>query len=126
MLSPKLTIAQLSERLKVIAEPNRLQIINLLMEGVQCNCELGEKLHMAPNLISHHLSVLRQAGLVKIQRDISDARWVYYSINEAALDELNATFAAFFKLERIQPRDPTCGPQPDTSGKIYIIDKDKL
>ena len=32
----------LAERLKVLAEPKRLLILHLLMEGVQCNCELGE------------------------------------------------------------------------------------
>lgn len=36
------------------------------MEGVQCNCELGDKQQMAPNLISHHLSKLRAVGLVNV------------------------------------------------------------
>ena len=72
------------------------------MEGVQCNCELGDHLQIAPNLISHHLSVLRQAGLVDMERDNLDARWVYYSINRAALDELNTAFGAFFDPVRIQ------------------------
>ena len=48
-------------------------IFHLLMEGVQCNCELGDGLQMAPNLISHHLRVLREAGLVDVERDIQDA-----------------------------------------------------
>ena len=102
---------QLARWLKVLAEPRRLQILNLLMEGVQCNCELGDHLDMAPNLISHHLSVLRQAGLVEVERDAVDARWVYYSIRREALDTLNASFGAFFNPARIQPRRPTCGPQ---------------
>lgn len=58
----------LTERLKVLAEPKRLLIFNLLMEGVQCNCELGDFLDMPPNLISHHLSKLRAAGLVDVQQ----------------------------------------------------------
>lgn len=111
VLSPPVNLQILSERLKVLAEPKRLLIFNLLMEGVQCNCELGESLQMAPNLISHHLSVLRQAGLVDVERDALDARWVYYSVNRAALDELNAAFGAFFDPTRIQPRRLTCGPQ---------------
>lgn len=103
--------AGLAERLKVLAEPKRLRILNLLMEGVQCNCELGDALEMAPNLISHHLSVLRQAGLVEVTRDAVDARWIYYAINRAALQELNAALGAFFDPARIQPRRPACGPQ---------------
>ncbi len=97
--------------LKVLAEPRRLQIFDLLMQGVQCNCELGEQLQLAPNLISHHLSVLRQAGLVDMERDQVDGRWVYYSVNLAALQALNATFGAFFHPARMQQRQPTCGPQ---------------
>jgi len=71
----------------------------------------GRCLADAPNLISHHLSVLRKAGLVDVERDAVDARWLYYSINLAALDELNDTFDAFFSPDRIKPRRPTCGPQ---------------
>lgn len=101
----------LADRLKVLAEPKRLLIFNLLMEGVQCNCELGDTLQMPPNLISHHLSKLRAVGLVDAERDTVDSRWVYYSVNRAALDELNSAFGAFFDPKRIQPRRPNCGPQ---------------
>jgi ArsR family transcriptional regulator, arsenate/arsenite/antimonite-responsive transcriptional repressor len=101
----------LAERLKVLAEPKRLLIFNLLMEGVQCNCELGDSLQMPPNLISHHLSKLRAVGLVNVERDAVDSRWVYYSINRATLEELISAFGAFFDPGRIQPRQPQCGPQ---------------
>ncbi len=101
----------LANRLKVLAEPNRLLIFNLLIEGVQCNCELGDFLQMPPNLISHHLSKLRAAGLVDAERDSVDSRWIYYSINRAALDELNANFGIFFDPKRIKPRRTTCGPK---------------
>lgn len=101
----------LADRLKVLAEPKRLLIFNLLMEGVQCNCELGDFLQMPPNLISHHLSKLRAAGLVDMERDAVDSRWVYYSVNRAALDDLNAAFGAFFDPGRIKPRRSTCGPK---------------
>ena len=101
----------LADRLKVLAEPKRLLIFNLLMEGVQCNCELGDFLQMPPNLISHHLSKLRAAGLVDVERDAVDSRWVYYSVNRSAFDELNAAFGAFFDPSRIKPRRTTCGPR---------------
>ncbi len=101
----------LTERLKVLAEPKRLLIFNLLMEGVQCNCELGDFLDMPPNLISHHLSKLRAAGLVDVERDATDSRWIYYSVNRAALVELNSAFGAFFDSARIKPRRTTCGPK---------------
>ncbi|MEP7358127.1 MAG: metalloregulator ArsR/SmtB family transcription factor [Anaerolineales bacterium] len=109
--APPTDLQSLAERLKVLAEPKRLLILHTLMEGVQCNCELGDALEMPPNLISHHLRVLRQAGLVEAVRDALDARWVYYAINPQALVELNKTFGIFFDPARIKPRRPTCGPQ---------------
>jgi ArsR family transcriptional regulator len=116
---PPSELKNLSQRLKVLADPKRLRIIHLLMEGVHCNCELGEALDMAPNLISHHLSVLRRAGLVDTQRDALDARWVYYSLNRDALEELNQVFGDFFDPKRIKPRRPTCGPQ----GAVVPVDE---
>lgn len=102
---------QLASWLKVLSEPNRLLIFNLLMQGIQCNCEIGDKLEMAPNLISHHIRILRKAGLVEIERDAVDSRWIYYSINNQVLVDLTKSFSEFFNPERIQPRRPTCGPQ---------------
>ena len=108
--TPPADLETLSAWLKALAEPRRLQILNLLIEGVQCNCELSQRLDLAPNLISHHLSVLRHAGLVEVERDLIDARWIYFSINRAAFDALNATFGTFFDPARIQPRHPACCP----------------
>lgn len=111
MVDVALQTQQLATWLKVLAEPRRLQIVNLLMDGVQCNCELGDHLDMAPNLISHHISILRKAGLIDVERDAVDARWVYYSVNRAALEQIVAAFGAFFDPARIQPRKPVCRPQ---------------
>lgn len=108
---PPVPLERLIEQLKALANPKRLQMIHLLLEGVHCNCELGAALAMAPNLISHHMSILRDLGLVEMERDVVDGRWVYFSINETALAELNQTYQSFFDPQRIQPRRPMCGPQ---------------
>ena len=100
---------QMAAWLKVLAEPKRLHIIHLLLEGVQCNCELGDALDAPPNLVSHHLRVLREAGLVDMERDPLDARWVYYSVNPDALRALQTAFATFFDPARMKPRR-VCGP----------------
>ena len=105
------TAAVMAETLKVLSDPTRLGIFDLLMEGVQCNCEIGDQLKLPMNLISHHLKVLRDAGLVDAERDSVDGRWVYYSVNNRALAQLRAQLSAFLDPERIQPRLPSCGPQ---------------
>ncbi len=113
-------VTDLARWLKVLAEPNRLLLLEQIIEGVQCNCELGDALQLAPNLISHHLSVLRDVGLVNVERDPNDARWVYYSINMKALEEFRQAYSAFFDPDRIQPRRVVCGPQVSESLRFGV------
>ena len=114
-------VAVLAQLLKALGEPNRLRIVNLLMVGVQCNCELGSALDMAPNLISHHLRVLREIGLVRVERDAVDARWLYYSLDADMLRQMCQAFGGFFDPARIKERHPACGPQA-----AYVASADLL
>jgi ArsR family transcriptional regulator len=102
---------ELVQLLKVLAHPSRLSIFNLLMEGVQCNCEISERLGFSLSLISHHLRVLHEAGLVESERDERDARWIYYSVVRSRLAQLDAALEHLLDVDRIQPRVPACGPQ---------------
>jgi len=97
--------------LRVLSDPTRLAIFDLLIQGVQCNCEIGDELGLPMNLISHHLRVLRDAGLVRAERDPYDARWVYYSIDEGGLARLQSRLVSFLAPSRIRPRRPSCGPR---------------
>ena len=106
-------IESFAQWMKIIGEPNRLRIINLLMGGVQCNCEIGDRLGMTPNLISHHLKVLREEDLVNVERDPADSRWLYYTLNVEKLDLIQQTFSEFFDPARIQPRQASCGPRDE-------------
>ncbi len=108
--NPPVDLQALADQLKVLAEPKGLLIVHLFMEGVQCNCELGDTLNIPTNLISHPLRVLREAGWVNVERDPLDARWVYYSTNRDKLTALSQVFGLFFDPERIKRRRPTCGP----------------
>ena len=98
------------EQLKAVAEPNRLKILDLIMGGIQCNCNLGDSLNIKPNLISHHINILEDAGFITLKRDPIDARWVYYSVNKAELDEFNKLLGEFFNANRVKPRIIQCGP----------------
>ncbi len=102
---------RLARQLKVLAKPNRLRMVDLLMAGVQCNCELGDALGMAPNLISHHLRILREVGLVEVERDAVDALLGLLLDRPVDVAELAQTFGAFFDPTRIKERHPACGPQ---------------
>ena len=101
----------LARMLKALADPSRLSIFNMLMEGVQCNCEIAERLGFSLSLISHHLRVLHEVDLVQSERDAQDARWIYHSVNRARLAQLDAAMRHLLDVNRIQPRSPVCGPK---------------
>lgn len=96
--------------LKALAEPNRLRIFAELMRGDSCNCELKDKLGLPPNLLSHHLRALSEAGLVTSRRDSIDGRWIYYSVDRKAAARWQAWFSHFLDPQSIQER-VVCGPE---------------
>ena len=65
--------------LKAIADENRLKIICFLKEGEKCVCEIVAFLELPQNLVSHHLKVLRERGILKSKKN---GVQVLYSINE--------------------------------------------
>jgi ArsR family transcriptional regulator, arsenate/arsenite/antimonite-responsive transcriptional repressor len=71
--------------LSTAADPNRMAILTLLAEGTTCVCALQEQIPVAPNLLSYHLKVLRDAGLVISRRR---GRWMDYELAAGALGRL--------------------------------------
>jgi ArsR family transcriptional regulator len=84
---------------------------------------LGDQLGLPMNLISHHLKMLREAGLVNAERDLLDARWMYYSVNKEKLTQLREQLSAFLDPRRIQARLPLCGPQPVSLEKARLASR---
>ncbi|HUT81078.1 MAG TPA: metalloregulator ArsR/SmtB family transcription factor [Candidatus Bathyarchaeia archaeon] len=54
---------------KALADPIRLQIIDFLADGEKCVCEIVEQLNLIQPLISRHLRILRESGMVIDRRD---------------------------------------------------------
>ncbi len=80
----------LAARLQALGDGNRIRILDALRGGERCVCRLTERLGMEQPLLSHHLRVLREVGLVSGRRD---GRWVHYSVIPEALAELEALLA---------------------------------
>ncbi len=97
--------------LRALADANRLRILDLLMQGDSCNCELNDRLGLPPNLLSHHLRALRQAGLVRSRRDAIDGRWIYYVANKESLGRWRDWFQEFLDPARVRERLVLCGPE---------------
>lgn len=74
-----------------LGDETRLQIIEILIEGEQCVCDLTDALQTGQSRLSFHLKTLKDAGLLK---DRPEGRWVYYSVNPEMLAELQEFLAA--------------------------------
>jgi ArsR family transcriptional regulator len=70
-----------------LGDPIRLRIVGALVDGRRCVCELLEEIGIAANLLSYHLRVLRDAGLVEASRR---GRWVDYRLAGDGLEALRA------------------------------------
>ncbi|MBW6474352.1 MAG: metalloregulator ArsR/SmtB family transcription factor [Anaerolineaceae bacterium] len=114
-------LSELIKCLKVIGEPKRIMLLDKIISGVQCNCELGSSLQMAANLTSHHLSILKDSGLINSERDPVDGRWIYYSINLEAMQDMKSALNSFFDEKRIHPRRLSCGPQTEEKNILDVL-----
>jgi ArsR family transcriptional regulator len=117
MIPDDATIDEAITILKALADPNRLSIFAELMRGDSCNCELKDNLGLPPNLLSHHLRTLSEAGLVTSRRDNIDGRWIYYSVDRQAVARWQAWFSEFLDPQRIQDR-VVCGPEGNMVGGV--------
>ena len=77
---------------KALGDPVRVQLVDVLGKhaGKVCVCELVPLFEISQPTLSHHLKVLRDAGLVDSERR---GLWAYYYVNPEALQELGAWLA---------------------------------
>jgi len=74
---------------KALGDPIRLQLVDVLRKhaGKVCVCELVPLFELSQPTVSHHLKVLRDAGVVASERQ---GLWAYYYVLPGALEELSA------------------------------------
>jgi len=74
--------------LAALADPVRLRMVSMLAaapDGSACGCDLEEPLGLSQPTVSHHLKVLREAGLIEGERR---GRWIHYSVIPERLAEI--------------------------------------
>jgi ArsR family transcriptional regulator len=88
---PAAAAAELAELFKALADPTRVAIVNRLaaLEEV-CVCDLTGAFDLSQPTVSHHLRVLRDAGMVEAERR---GTWAYYRLVPGALERLRLAFA---------------------------------
>jgi ArsR family transcriptional regulator len=81
----------LTAGLRALAEPSRREIVRLLAREELCVCHLVDELGVDQSLVSHHLRVLREAGLVESDRF---RYWTYYRLVPGVLSAMAGELAA--------------------------------
>lgn len=92
--------AGLAQVFKALGDPVRLRLVSLIGARVGsevCVCDLTAAFDLTQPTISHHLRVLREAGIIDSERR---GTWVYYRLIPAALDRM----AALLTLDRLDDR----------------------
>ncbi|GAB6274099.1 MAG: hypothetical protein STSR0004_09620 [Peptococcaceae bacterium] len=75
------------ELLKAIADETRFKIILLLSKQEMAVCEFINALNLSQPAVSHHLKILKQAGLVKDNRE---GKWIFYTIDHQKFKDLGS------------------------------------
>lgn len=70
---------------KVLSDPNRLMIVDMLSCGELCACVILEKFKITQPTLSHHMKTLCDCGLVNGRKD---GKWTYYSLNDKTVQNL--------------------------------------
>jgi ArsR family transcriptional regulator len=86
--------AGLAQVFKALGDPVRLRLLSLIgahQGGEVCVCELTDAFDLTQPTISHHLKVLREAGIIASERR---GTWVYYRLEPAVLDRMGALLTA--------------------------------
>lgn len=94
--------------LKALAEPTRMRIVGYLAQRELCVCDLEALLGISQSMTSHHLGVLRRAGLLMQRREERDVRWVYYRLNPEAIEALKDQFNGLLDLSGFDSAPARC------------------
>lgn len=86
----------ISKKLKVISDPKRLKIIDMLSCYELCACEILEKFDISQPTLSHDMRKLEEAGLVASRRE---GKNIYYSLNKDSLNEIEDSLKLIFHIQ---------------------------
>ena len=94
-----------AELFHALADPIRVEVVSLLMDGERCVCDLMTDLELAQSRLSWHLKTLSDAGLISGRRE---GRWNYYSLNAEALTEARSILESIKPSRRLAVRGSGC------------------
>lgn len=101
--------SDLQKTLKALADPTRREILDILKEGKKSAGDISEKFSISAAAISRHLSILKEADLVRDQRE---GKFIFYEANLSIMQDLLSWFSGFKEKKSIP------APQPKISKPV--------
>ena len=106
---------------KALSDENRVRIVALLQERSLCVCQITAVLNLAPSTVSKHLSILRQAGLLEIEKR---GRWIHCRL--ADKDAPSAVKQALSWLRSSLKQTPRLDEDSRLLAKVLRISPERL
>ena len=106
---------------KALSDENRVRALMMLRNGELCVCQLIEMLRLAPSTVSKHMSILRQAQLVKARKE---GRWMYYRLADGDVPEY--VLEAIRWVQNSIVKDKQIVADIKQVKRVCKIDKDEL
>ncbi len=82
----------IANNFKAFCDDNRLLILDQLIEGEKCSCDLLENLNISRSTLSHHMSILVNSGVVNERKE---GAWIHYSINLDGIQSCKSFLSKF-------------------------------
>ena len=87
---------RIAKKLKVISDPKRLRIIDILSCDELCACDILEIFDISQPTLSHDMRKLEEVGLVTSKRE---GKNTYYSLDKDSLDEIEESLGLIFHIQ---------------------------
>ena len=94
-----------AELFHALADPIRMDVVMMLVDGERCVCDLMSDLDLAQSRLSWHLKTLSDAGIISGRRE---GRWNYYALNADALAEARGILDSLKLSRRLSVRAASC------------------
>ncbi len=98
---PAIDSTRAAELFHALADPIRVDVVAMLIEGERCVCDLMDDLELQQSRLSWHLKTLVDAGIITGRRE---GRWNYYSLNKEALSEATDFLSSLKPTRRLTVR----------------------
>ena len=81
----KINSAQFVGIMESLSDPIRINILELMMNGEICVCDIVKVTGLSQSKISYHIKILKESGLIS---DRQEGRWVYYKLDLEVLSDI--------------------------------------